>query len=64
MFIGIYRSNEVDDAHYLSKTIRDMHEAKGSGSFQLTTISVGNLDIPTCKEILVELLSTDQGAKR
>ena len=62
MFIGIYRSNEVDDAHYLSKTIRDMHAAKIRGDFEVTEISVGNLDKATCEEILVELLSVDPSA--
>ena len=41
MFIGIYRSNEVDDAHYLSKTMRDMHEAKQSGIFNVTEFHSG-----------------------
>ena len=49
MFIGIYRSNEVDDAHYLSKTIRDMHST-------FTEVLIGNLDATTCEQILVNLL--------
>ena len=60
MFIGIYRSNEVDEAHYLSKTIRDMHEAKNR---EVTEVSVGNLDQTTCEEILVQLLSVDPSAE-
>lgn len=63
MFIGIYRSNEVDNAHYLSKTIRDLHEAKESGIFKLTEVSLGNLDLATCEDILVELLSVDPSDK-
>eukprot|EP00986_Skeletonema_menzelii_P004611 scaffold1587_cov139-Skeletonema_menzelii.AAC.3 len=62
MFIGIYRSNEVDEAHYLSKTIRDMHAAKIRGDFEVTEISVGNLDKEICEEILMELLSVDPSA--
>ena len=62
MFIGIYRSNEVDEAHYLSKIIRDMQAAKTRGDFEVTEISVGNLDKATCEEILVELLSVDASA--
>ena len=59
MFIGIYRSNEVDEAHYLSKTIRDLHAAKEKGGFEVTEISVGNLDASVCEDILVHLLSVD-----
>ena len=60
LFIGIFRSNEVDDAHYLSKTIRDLHETKkDGGTYELTEIEVGNLGVNTCEDILVELLSTD-----
>ncbi|KAK1741659.1 putative AAA ATPase [Skeletonema marinoi] len=59
MFIGIYRSNEVDEAHYLSKTIRDLHAAKEKGGFEVTEISVGNLDVSVCEEILISLLSVD-----
>ncbi len=59
MFIGIYRSNEVDEAHYLSKTIRDLHSAKEKGGFEVTEISVGNLDASVCEDILVHLLSVD-----
>lgn len=55
MFIGIYRSNEVDEAHYLTKTIRDMHEAKKK-RWDLTELSIGNLDATICEEILVQLL--------
>jgi len=62
MFIGIYRSNEVDEAHYLSKTIRNMHVAKERGDFELTELSVGNLDATICEEILVKLLSVDPSA--
>eukprot|EP00985_Skeletonema_marinoi_P008003 scaffold3562_cov101-Skeletonema_marinoi.AAC.1 len=62
MFIGIYRSNEVDEAHYLSKTIRDLHAAKEKGGFEVTEISVGNLDVSVCEEILVQLLSVDPSA--
>jgi len=63
MFIGIYRSNEVDEAHYLSKTIRDMHVAKKRGDFEVTEVSVGNLDATICEEILVQLLSVDPSAE-
>ena len=59
MFIGIYRSNEVDEAHYLSKTIRDLHAVKEKGGFEVTEISVGNLDTAVCEDILVHLLSVD-----
>ncbi len=55
MFIGIYRSNEVDEAHYLTKTIRDMHEAKKK-RWDLTEVSIRNLDATICEEILVQLL--------
>jgi len=59
MFIGIYRSNEVNDSHYLMKYLQGMREANESGIFMLTEISIGNLDVATCEEILVELLSQD-----
>ena len=58
MFIGIYRSNEVDEAHYLSKTIRDMHDAKKK-RWDLTEVSIGNLDATICEEILVQLLCVE-----
>jgi len=60
MFIGIYRSNEVDEAHYLSKTIRDMQDNRGD--FEVTELSLGNLDKTICEEILLELLSVDASA--
>ncbi len=59
MFIGIYRSNEIDEAHYLSKTIRDVHDAESRGDRQVTELSLGNLDAKVCEEILLELLSVD-----
>ena len=55
MVIGIYRSNEVDEAHYVSKMIRDMHCAKKK-RWDLTEVSIGNLDATICEEILVQLL--------
>ncbi len=62
MFIGIYRSNEVDEAHYLSKTIRDMHSAKKK-RWDLTEVSIGNLDVTICENILVQLLDVQPCAE-
>jgi predicted ATPase len=59
MVIGCYRSNEVDDAHFLSKTIRDLHEKKENDGCRITDIYVGNLDVPSVNQIIIELLSVD-----
>eukprot|EP00978_Attheya_sp_CCMP212_P013284 scaffold33393_cov41-Attheya_sp.AAC.1 len=59
MVIGCYRSNEVDDAHFLSKKLRDLHERKENDGFRITDIYVGNLDIPSVNQIIIELLSVD-----
>ena len=62
MIIGIYRSNEVDEAHYLCKTIRDMHSAKKK-RWDLTEVSIGNLDVTICESILVQLLDVQPCAE-
>lgn len=59
MFIGIYRSNEVDETHCLSKVVRHIRESQESGAFAITELSTGNLDVATCEEVLVALLSVD-----
>eukprot|EP00978_Attheya_sp_CCMP212_P020354 scaffold58147_cov60-Attheya_sp.AAC.4 len=59
MVIGCYQSNEVDDAHFLSKTICDLHERKANDGFRITDIYVGNLDVPSVNQIIIELLSVD-----
>lgn len=62
MIIGCYRSNEVDDAHFLSKTIRDLHGRKEKDCFQITDIHIGNLSVSDVNHIIMELLSIDSEA--
>ena len=62
MLIGIYRSNEVDGSHYLTKTIQDMYDAN-KGRWDLTEVSIGNLDVAACEDIMVQLLCVESSAE-
>ena len=65
MVIGIFRSNEVDDTHILSKTLRDIRSATRESNTGLSIIEfeIGNLDIDAVNEMLAFLLSTDDRAR-
>ncbi|CAB9517825.1 Transcriptional regulator [Seminavis robusta] len=56
--VGCFRANEVDETHLVSKMIRDL-QANGNTdeSFQITQVSIGNLELPNVRQMLIELLS-------
>jgi hypothetical protein len=42
MIIDLYRSNEVDDSHLMSKVLRDLMEKSKQDNFDISEIEVGN----------------------
>mmetsp|Transcript_14884 Transcript_14884/g.28418 ORF Transcript_14884/g.28418 Transcript_14884/m.28418 type:complete len:206 (-) Transcript_14884:2116-2733(-) len=60
--IGVYRSNEVDETHILSKTRRDLEEKVGKG-FSIRNIQLGNLGLPEVSQVVGSLLSVDDEAR-
>ena len=67
MMVGIYRSNEVDDKHILSDTIRDF-ELKSVDSSQtdleVSRMTVGDLELGATRQIVCDLLSLDDDSER
>lgn len=64
MVIGCYRSDEVDDTHVLSKTIRTLRgDQNESDKFCLKEISVGLLSVDSVNTYLQELLSASNVEK-
>jgi predicted ATPase len=63
MVIGCYRSNEVDETHSFSKAVRDLRLRMKDGLeevFEISDISIGNLDVPASLNIISDLLSTEE----
>jgi predicted ATPase len=63
MLIGCYRSNEVDETHSFSKAVRYLRlriKDGLKGVFEITDISIGNLDVPASRNIISDLLSTEE----
>ncbi|CAJ1926147.1 unnamed protein product [Cylindrotheca closterium] len=56
MLVALYRSNEVNDAHAVSKMIRSLDEKQKDCDFDTTKIEVGDLRVGQVDEILVDLL--------
>ena len=55
---GSFRSNEVDEIHTLSKTIRDLRALKeDKRTYNITEISIGNLCVESVNQMIVDLLS-------
>ncbi|CAJ1968113.1 unnamed protein product [Cylindrotheca closterium] len=56
MLIALYRSNEVDQTHVVSKMIETLDEKQKEYDFDTTKIEVGDLKMQQVDEILVDLL--------
>jgi predicted ATPase len=59
LFVGIYRSNEVDEAHLFHHSMRDLEAKSCEKYFELTQIDIGNLDLEAIHAIIQELLGMD-----
>ena len=58
MIVGIYRSNEVDEKHSLSTTLRHLHSTSYENKLTITEIEIGNLELSGVHEMLQALLSS------
>jgi len=63
MVIGVYRSNEVDEAHLLSRLVCELRRKAGQDEFNLTEIEIGNLNTSQVNQIIMQLLSIDEPTK-
>lgn len=57
--IMIYRSNEVDETHLLSKLLRDLRPRASSDCFVLEELETVNLEFPAVHQCVQDILSTD-----
>mmetsp|Transcript_8324 Transcript_8324/g.13779 ORF Transcript_8324/g.13779 Transcript_8324/m.13779 type:complete len:1123 (-) Transcript_8324:162-3530(-) len=57
MIVGIYRDDEVNDTHPLSKVMQD-HEAATNARFGLSRILIGALNASHIQEMLADLMVT------
>jgi predicted ATPase len=58
--VGCYRSNEITPTHMLSKLIRDIKLRGANSATVVTEIEIGNLKENDTKDMLLDLLSTDE----
>lgn len=63
MLCGLYRSNEVDEKHYLSQVIRNLDPKAQMGGWGLTQMEIGNLSHTAVRQLLQEVLSSTDDAK-
>lgn len=56
LIVGIYRSNEVDEAHRLSKTLRDIKTNASEKQVSVTEMEIGNLGVGDVHDLLQDLL--------
>jgi predicted ATPase len=63
MIIGLYRSNEVDDYHIMSKILRDLKEKSKEEDFDISEIELGNLGVDEVNCVIMDLLSLDDSSK-
>jgi predicted ATPase len=63
IMIGVYRSNEVDEVHLLSRIIRDLKRTAEQDDFNATEIEIGNLNTSQINEVIMLLLSIEEPAK-
>lgn len=62
--LGCYRSNEVDEAHLVSKMVRELQaNSDRSEDFHITEMAIGNLELSNVQEMLTELLSSKGASK-
>lgn len=59
MVIGCYRSNEIDEAHLASKTIKHIQECSDTDQIVIHNISIGDFEIEHVNQLLADLLSSD-----
>jgi predicted ATPase len=59
LVVGIYRSNELDEAHAFHHSMRDLEAKSREKYFELTRIEIGNLDLEAVHAIIQELLGMD-----
>jgi predicted ATPase len=65
MFIGCYRSDEVDHSHLCAKTIRNLKDSeRARGNFSITEITVSNLSLDSVESYLSELLAVNHRSDR
>ena len=64
MIVGIYRSNEVDQTHSLSKMMRNLKQTQTEHiGLHITEVHIDNLGPNESHQILMALLNTDDQAK-
>ncbi|KAL3938554.1 MAG: hypothetical protein SGBAC_006555 [Bacillariaceae sp.] len=56
MLVALYRSNEVNDGHAVSKMIRSLDEKQSEHDFDIAKIEVEDLRVGQVDEILVDML--------
>ncbi|KAL3936755.1 MAG: hypothetical protein SGBAC_007992, partial [Bacillariaceae sp.] len=56
MLVALYRSNEVDETHVVTKMIKALDEKEQDLGFDTTKIEVGDLKMEQVSEILADLL--------
>ena len=61
--IGCFRSNEVDESHVLSNTMRDLQDKSKRDGFCITEIGIENLNVPEVNQIIMALLSIDDESR-
>ncbi|KAL3927280.1 MAG: hypothetical protein SGBAC_013148, partial [Bacillariaceae sp.] len=59
MFIGCYRSNEVDETSILSKTIKSLEEKTSNFCFDIFDIEVDNCSIHDVNRMVMKMMDTD-----
>lgn len=59
MIVGCYRSNEVDDAHVLSRMISSLSQKTEKGSFKLTEMELENVSLDGVNKMIMALLGMD-----
>ncbi|CAJ1955733.1 unnamed protein product [Cylindrotheca closterium] len=60
MIIGCYRSNEVDESHILNTKQKELESKKQKFKFQISNISLANLDIDGVNKVIMAVLSIDK----
>jgi len=59
MVVGLYRSNEVHEAHLVNKWIRDIETLSQDNGIEIKKLELQNLEETHVNQLLSDLLSTD-----
>jgi predicted ATPase len=59
VIVGLYRSNEVDETHFLSRKIKDLDIKKEMSGFEVTDLELHSLQVSEINIIIMALLSID-----